>query len=125
MDISNFPPRREHVAILAGILKNIKEANLLEIATQVNAKALNVSLSINSYKPKPYVYLNFSSFDTLEAAKELSVAFCGKGLTWHPPNEAHTLCHVCGRSGCSPSVCNPHPTRKVDDRLNKLYSRFN
>ncbi|PKY30836.1 hypothetical protein RhiirB3_448131 [Rhizophagus irregularis] len=111
--------RREHVAILACIPKNIKEADLLEIATQVNAKALNVPLSINSYKPKPYVYLNFSSFDTLEAAKELFVAFCGKGLTWHPPNEAHTLCHVCGRSGCSPSVCNPCPTRKVDDRLNK------
>ncbi|GBC44321.2 hypothetical protein GLOIN_2v1785090 [Rhizophagus irregularis DAOM 181602=DAOM 197198] len=53
--------RREHVAILAGIPKNIKEADLLEIATQVNAKALNVPLSISSYKPKPYVYLNFSS----------------------------------------------------------------
>ncbi|PKK55910.1 hypothetical protein RhiirC2_722188, partial [Rhizophagus irregularis] len=52
-------------------------------------------------------------------------AFRGKGLTWHPPNEAHTLCHVCGCSGCSPSVCNPHPACKVDDRLNKLYSRFN
>ncbi|GBC25006.1 hypothetical protein GLOIN_2v1785090 [Rhizophagus irregularis DAOM 181602=DAOM 197198] len=117
--------RREHVAILAGIPKNIKEADLLEIATQVNAKALNVPLSISSYKLKPYVYLNFSSFESLEAAKEMTVAFCGKGLTWHPPNEAHTLYHVCGRSGCSPSVCSPRPTRKVDDRLNKLYSRFN
>ncbi|GET60070.1 hypothetical protein GLOIN_2v1785090 [Rhizophagus irregularis DAOM 181602=DAOM 197198] len=39
--------RREHVAILAGIPKNIKEADLLEIATQVNAKALNVPLSIS------------------------------------------------------------------------------
>ncbi|GET62832.1 RNA-directed DNA polymerase from mobile element jockey-like [Rhizophagus irregularis DAOM 181602=DAOM 197198] len=117
--------RREHVAILVGIPKNIKEADLLEIATQVNAKALNVPLSINSYKPKPYAYLNFSSFDTLEAAKEMTVAFRGKGLTWHPPNKAHTLCHVCGRPGCSPSVCNPRSTRKVDDRLNKLYSRFN
>ncbi|EXX60123.1 hypothetical protein GLOIN_2v1785090 [Rhizophagus irregularis DAOM 181602=DAOM 197198] len=117
--------RREHVAILAGIPKNIKEADLLDIASQVNAKALNVPLSINSYKPKPYAYLNFSSFDTLEAAKEMTVAFRGKGLTWHPPNEAHTLCHVCGHSGCSPSVCSPRPTRKVDDRLNKLYSRFN
>ncbi|EXX61814.1 hypothetical protein GLOIN_2v1785090 [Rhizophagus irregularis DAOM 181602=DAOM 197198] len=116
---------KEHVAILAGIPKNIKEADLLEIADQVNAKALNVPLSINSYKPKLYAYLNFSSFDTLEAAKEMTVAFRGKGLTWHPPNEAHTLCHVCGRPGCSPSVCNPHSTRKVDDRLNKLYSRFN
>ncbi|EXX60275.1 hypothetical protein RirG_181390 [Rhizophagus irregularis DAOM 197198w] len=122
---SQHNSRREHVAILAGIPKNIKEADLLEIATQVNAKALNVPLSINSYKPKPYVYLNFSSFDTLEATKELSVAFRGKGLTWHFPNEAHTLCYVCGRLGCSPSVCNPRPTCKVDDRLNKLYSRFN
>ncbi|PKK57571.1 hypothetical protein RhiirC2_797787 [Rhizophagus irregularis] len=117
--------RREHVAILAGIPKNIKDANLLEIATQVNAEALNIPLSINSYKPKPYAYLNFSSFDTLEAAKEMTVAFHGKGLMWHPPNEAHTLCHVCGRPGCSPSICNPRPTQKVDDRLDKLYSCFN
>ncbi|GET51104.1 hypothetical protein GLOIN_2v1785090 [Rhizophagus irregularis DAOM 181602=DAOM 197198] len=117
--------RREHVAILAGIPKNIKEADLLEIATQVNAKALNVPLSINSYKPKPYVYLNFSSFESLEAAKEMTVAFRGKGLTWHSPNDAQTLCHVCRRPGCSPSICNPRNTRKVDDRLNKLYSRFN
>ncbi|CAB4394212.1 unnamed protein product [Rhizophagus irregularis] len=117
--------RREHVAILAGIPKNIKEADLLEIATQVNAKALNVPLSINSYKPKPYVYLNFSSFESLEAAKEMTVAFRGKGLTWHPPNEAQILCHVCGRPGCSPSKCNPRTTQKVDDRFNKLYSRFN
>ncbi|GET52556.1 reverse transcriptase family protein [Rhizophagus irregularis DAOM 181602=DAOM 197198] len=117
--------RREHVAILAGIPKNIKEADLIEIATQVNAKALNVPLSISSYKPKPYVYLNFFSFESLEVAKEMTVAFRGKGLTWHPPNEAQTLCHVCGRPGCSPFVCNPRPTRKVDDRFNKLYSRFN
>ncbi|GBC19650.1 hypothetical protein GLOIN_2v1785090 [Rhizophagus irregularis DAOM 181602=DAOM 197198] len=116
---------REHVAILAGIPKNIKEADLLEIATQVNAKAFNVPLSISSYKPKPYVYLNFSSFESLEAAKEMTVAFRGKGLTWHPPNEAQTLCHVCGRPGCSPSVCNLRITQKVDDRLNKLYSCFN
>ncbi|GBC12176.2 hypothetical protein GLOIN_2v1770668 [Rhizophagus irregularis DAOM 181602=DAOM 197198] len=33
----------------------------------------------------------------------MTVAFRGKGLTWHPPNEAQTLCHVCGRPGCSPS----------------------
>ncbi|PKK55227.1 hypothetical protein RhiirC2_803032, partial [Rhizophagus irregularis] len=33
----------------------------------------------------------------------MTVAFRGKGLTWHPPNEAHTLCHVCGHLGCSPS----------------------
>ncbi|PKC50894.1 hypothetical protein RhiirA1_485078, partial [Rhizophagus irregularis] len=55
----------------------------------------------------------------------MTMAFCGKRLAWHPPNEAQTLCHVCGRPGISPSVCNPRTARKVDDRLNKLYSRFN
>ncbi|CAB4392053.1 unnamed protein product [Rhizophagus irregularis] len=107
---------REHVAILAGIPKNIKEADLLEIATQVNAKALNVPLSISSYKPKPYVYLNFSSFESLEAAKEMTVAFCGKGLTWHPPNEAQNLCHVCGR--CNPRYRDDHVTGRIISRNN-------
>ncbi|EXX64486.1 hypothetical protein GLOIN_2v1785090 [Rhizophagus irregularis DAOM 181602=DAOM 197198] len=110
---------------LLAFQKNIREADLLEIANQVNAKALNVPLSISSYKPKPYVYMNFSSFDTLEAAKEMTVAFRGKGLMWHPPNDAHTLCHVCESPGCFLSVCNPRFTRKVNDRLTKLYSCFN
>ncbi|GBC19207.1 hypothetical protein GLOIN_2v1785090 [Rhizophagus irregularis DAOM 181602=DAOM 197198] len=120
--------RREHVAIFAGIPKNIKEADLLEIATQVNAKALNVPLSISSYKPKPYVYLNFSSFESLEAAKEMTVAFRDKGLTWHPPNEAHTLCHVCGRSGCSPSSntsCPNTPRSSNRTNNNNINSRNN
>ncbi|CAB4423684.1 unnamed protein product [Rhizophagus irregularis] len=117
--------RREHVAILAGIPKNIKEADLLEIASQVNAKAINIPLSYNSYKLKPYAYFNFSSFENLEAAKELTVAFRGKGLSWHSHNEARELCHVCGRHGCSPSKCSPRPAKKTNDRLNKLYTRFN
>ncbi|PKY54751.1 hypothetical protein RhiirA4_426991 [Rhizophagus irregularis] len=104
--------RREHVAILAGIPKNIKEADLLEIASQVNAKAINIPLSYNSYKPKPYAYFNFASFENLEAAKELTVAFRGKGLAWHSPDEAKNLCHS-------------QPARKTNDRLNKLYTRFN
>ncbi|EXX62751.1 hypothetical protein RirG_158840 [Rhizophagus irregularis DAOM 197198w] len=88
--------RREHVAIFAGIPKNIKEADLLKIALHVNAKAINIPLSYNSYKPKPYAYLNFSSFESLKAAKELTIAFRNKGLSWHSPNEAKNLCHVYG-----------------------------
>ncbi|PKY62466.1 hypothetical protein RhiirA4_488968, partial [Rhizophagus irregularis] len=93
--------------------------------SQVNAKAINIPLSYNSYKPKPYAYFNFSSFENLEAAKELTIAFRGKGLSWHSPNEARELCHVCGRHGCSPSKCSPRPAKKTNDRLNKLYTRFN
>uniref|UniRef100_U9TJ79 RRM domain-containing protein n=1 Tax=Rhizophagus irregularis (strain DAOM 181602 / DAOM 197198 / MUCL 43194) TaxID=747089 RepID=U9TJ79_RHIID len=70
----------EHVAIFAGIPKNIKEADLLKIALHVNAKAINIPLSYNSYKPKPYAYLNFSSFESLKAAKELTIAFRNKDV---------------------------------------------
>uniref|UniRef100_U9U8V4 RRM domain-containing protein n=1 Tax=Rhizophagus irregularis (strain DAOM 181602 / DAOM 197198 / MUCL 43194) TaxID=747089 RepID=U9U8V4_RHIID len=115
----------EHVAILAGILKNIKEADLLKIASQVNAKAVNIPFSYNSYKLKPYAYLNFSSFESLEVAKELTIAFRNKGLTWHSLNEARNLCHVCGRHGCSPSTCSLRPAQTTNDRLDKLYSQFN
>ncbi|PKY52545.1 hypothetical protein RhiirA4_470232 [Rhizophagus irregularis] len=116
---------REHVAILASIPKNIKEADLLEIASQVHAKAVNIPLSYNSYKPKPYAYFNFASFENLEAAKELTIAFRGRGLSWHPPNEARELCHVCGRHGCSLTKCSIRLAKKTNDRLNKLYTRFN
>ncbi|PKC09404.1 hypothetical protein RhiirA5_415722 [Rhizophagus irregularis] len=46
-------------------------------------------------------------------------------LTWHSPNDAKDLCHVCGRHGCSPSVCSPRPARKTNDRLDKLYTQSN
>ncbi|GBC25012.2 hypothetical protein GLOIN_2v1785090 [Rhizophagus irregularis DAOM 181602=DAOM 197198] len=74
--------RREHVTILAGIPKNIKEADLLEIATQVNAKALNVP------------------FLSIPTSPNLI-----KGLTWHPPNEAHTVV------GLDVGLATAHPPR--------------
>ncbi|PKK59736.1 hypothetical protein RhiirC2_794403 [Rhizophagus irregularis] len=57
--------QRHHVAVLASISKNIKEADLADIATQVSAKAINIPLSYTSYKPKPYVYMNFFSIISL------------------------------------------------------------
>ncbi|PKY54775.1 hypothetical protein RhiirA4_473771 [Rhizophagus irregularis] len=66
--------RRHYVAVLVGIPKNIKEADLTDIANQVSAKAINIPLSFTSYKPKPYVYMNFFSQETLDAALELTVA---------------------------------------------------
>jgi hypothetical protein len=116
--------RRQYVAVLAGIPKNIKEADLTDIANQVSAKAINIPLSFTSYKPKPYVYMNFFSQETLDAAKELTVSFRNRSLTWHSPDQVKNLCHVCGRLGCSPSQCSPRPTNKTSTQLDKLYSRF-
>ncbi|PKY45570.1 hypothetical protein RhiirA4_460190, partial [Rhizophagus irregularis] len=90
--------RRQYVAVLAGIPKNIKEPDLTDIANQVSAKAINIPLSFTSYKPKPYVYMNFFSQETLDAAKELTVSFRNRGLTRHSSDQVKNLCHVCGRS---------------------------
>ncbi|PKC01452.1 hypothetical protein RhiirA5_381717 [Rhizophagus irregularis] len=87
--------RRQHVAVLAGIPKNIK-ADLADIANQILAKAINISLSYTSYKPKPYVYMNFFSQETLDSALELTVSFKNRGLTWHSSNDVKNLCHMCG-----------------------------
>ncbi|CAB4416198.1 unnamed protein product [Rhizophagus irregularis] len=116
--------RRQYVAVLAGIPKNIKEADLTDIANQVSAKAINIPLSFTSYKPKPYVYMNFFSQETLDAAKELTVSFRSRGLTWHSPDDVKNLCHVCDRHGCSPSQCSPRLAKKTSTQLDKLYSRF-
>ncbi|PKY61471.1 hypothetical protein RhiirA4_486501 [Rhizophagus irregularis] len=109
---------------LRNSLRNIKEADLTDIANQVSAKAINIPLSFTSYKPKPYVYMNFFSQETLDAAKELTVSFRNRGLTWHSPDQVKNLCHVCGRCGCSPSQCSPRPAKKTSTQLDKLYSRF-
>ncbi|PKY38228.1 hypothetical protein RhiirA4_414004 [Rhizophagus irregularis] len=68
--------------------------------------------------------MNFFSQETLDAAKELTVSFRNRGLTWHSPDEVKNLCHVCGRHGCSPSQCSLRPTKKTSTQLDKLYSRF-
>ncbi|PKY51754.1 hypothetical protein RhiirA4_468978 [Rhizophagus irregularis] len=68
--------------------------------------------------------MNFFSQETLDAAKELTVSFRNRGLTWHSPDQVKNLCHVCGRLGCSPSQCSPRPAKKTSTQLDKLYSRF-
>ncbi|GBC34620.2 hypothetical protein GLOIN_2v1785090 [Rhizophagus irregularis DAOM 181602=DAOM 197198] len=93
--------RRQHVAVLAGIPKNIK-ADLADIANQISAKAINIPLSYTSYKPKPYVYMNFFSQETLNSALELTVSFKNRGLTWHSSNDVKNLCHITGpQKGCA------------------------
>jgi hypothetical protein len=97
--------RRLHVALLASLPKNTVAADLVDIAESVNAKCINVPLSLNSYHPKPYAYLTFKDETVKEAAMDISCAFKGVSLTWHEPNQANSLCHICGRPNCSPDTC--------------------
>ncbi|PKC07665.1 hypothetical protein RhiirA5_417941 [Rhizophagus irregularis] len=83
--------RRQYVAVLAGIPKNIKKADLTDIANQVSTKAINIPLSYTFYKLKPYVYINFFSQETLDSALKLTVSFKNQGLTWHLPDQLDKL----------------------------------
>jgi hypothetical protein len=84
------------------------------------------------YRPKPYAYLTFKDETVKEAAIDISCAFKSVSLTWYQPDQANSLCHICGRPNCSPDTCSKSnswrssSTKQVkDDRLNKLYARFN
>ncbi|GBC18613.2 hypothetical protein GLOIN_2v1785090 [Rhizophagus irregularis DAOM 181602=DAOM 197198] len=60
--------RRAHVALLAGLPRGSVAADLSEIAEEVSAKSVNIPFSYNSYNPKPYAYVHFSSAATKESA---------------------------------------------------------
>ncbi|EXX58122.1 hypothetical protein RirG_200870 [Rhizophagus irregularis DAOM 197198w] len=65
---------RKHVALLTQLPANTKDIDLTPLFWQLNAKAVNVPLSFNSYKPKWWAYVTFGSQELLDAAIEKTVA---------------------------------------------------
>ncbi|PKY54466.1 hypothetical protein RhiirA4_473294 [Rhizophagus irregularis] len=65
--------RYAHVALLAGLSRDSVAADLTEIAEEISAKSVNIPFSYNSYNPKPYAYIHFSSAATKESAMALLV----------------------------------------------------
>ncbi|PKY54387.1 hypothetical protein RhiirA4_473186, partial [Rhizophagus irregularis] len=122
--------QRAHVALLAGLPRGSVAADLNEIAEEISAKSINISFSYNSYTPKPYAYVHFSSAATKESAMGITCALKNIGLTWHEPNEVSSLCHRCGRPGCNPDKCassraprRPSQPWSNNDKLRELYNK--
>ncbi|PKC56715.1 hypothetical protein RhiirA1_401929, partial [Rhizophagus irregularis] len=122
--------RRAHVALLAGLPRGSVAADLSEIAEEVSAKSVNIPFSYNSYNPKPYAYVHFSSAATKESAMGITCALKSIGLTWHEPTEVSSLCHCCGRPGCTPDRCassrapqRPSCLWSSNDKLRELYNK--
>ncbi|PKC53689.1 hypothetical protein RhiirA1_478764 [Rhizophagus irregularis] len=80
---------------------NVKDINLAPLTQNLGAKAVNVPLSLNSYKPKRWVYITFNSQETMDAAIEQTVSFQGKVLSWSSPDNTNKLCHRCGNSNAN------------------------
>ncbi|CAB4415498.1 unnamed protein product [Rhizophagus irregularis] len=122
--------RRAHVALLARLPRGSVAADLNEIAEEISAKSVNIPFSYNSYNPKPYAYIHFSSAANKESAMGISCALKNIGLTWHEPTEVSSLCHHCGRPGCNPEKCassrapqRPSRPWSSNDKLRELYNK--
>ncbi|GBC09973.1 hypothetical protein RclHR1_09240007 [Rhizophagus clarus] len=96
--------------------------------SDLGAKAVNVPLSLNSYKPKRWAYVTFNSQETMDAAMEQIIGFRGHTLQWNLPDNTNKLCHRCGKLGCAPNQC---PSRQERGRTRgrnlvaALKERFN
>ncbi|GBC00310.1 hypothetical protein RclHR1_38070001 [Rhizophagus clarus] len=55
---------REFVAMLTQLPPNTKDIDLAPLTRDLGAKAVNVPLSLNSYKPKRWAYVTFNSQET-------------------------------------------------------------
>ncbi|GBB98637.1 hypothetical protein RclHR1_32880002 [Rhizophagus clarus] len=120
--------RREFVATLTQLPPNTKDIDLAPLTRDLGAKAVNVPLSLNSYKPKRWAYVTFNSQETMDAAMEQIIGFRGHTLQWNLPNNTNKLCHRCGKLGCAPTQC---PSRQERGRtrgrnpMAVLKERFN
>ncbi|GBC30518.1 hypothetical protein GLOIN_2v1877187 [Rhizophagus irregularis DAOM 181602=DAOM 197198] len=120
--------RREFVAIFSGLPANTKDIHLAPLVKEHGAKAINIPLSLNSYKPKPWAYVTFNSQATMDAAIEQTIGFQGRTLRWGTPNDSKALCHRCGKLGCAPTSCPLNQRRgrsRTRDPVAALKERFN
>ncbi|PKY35379.1 hypothetical protein RhiirB3_456108 [Rhizophagus irregularis] len=77
--------RREFMAILSGLPANTKDIHLAPLVKEHRAKAINIPLSLNLYKPKLWAYVTFNLQATMDAAMEQTIGFQGRTLRWvHP-----------------------------------------
>ncbi|GBB86685.1 hypothetical protein RclHR1_13070005 [Rhizophagus clarus] len=103
--------RRAFVATLTQLPPNTKDIDLASLTRDLGAKAVNVPLSLNSYKSKRWAYVTFNSQETMDAAMEQVIGFRGYTLQWNLPDNTNKLCHRCGKLGCAPTQCPSHQDR--------------
>ncbi|GBC36404.1 hypothetical protein GLOIN_2v1766278 [Rhizophagus irregularis DAOM 181602=DAOM 197198] len=120
--------RRAFVAVLSELPANTKDIHLAPLVKEHGAKAINIPLSLNSYKPKPWAYVTFNSQETMDAAIEQTIGFQGRTLRWGTSNDSKALCHRCGKLGCAPTSCSLNQCRgrsRTRDPVAALKERFN
>ncbi|PKY34991.1 hypothetical protein RhiirB3_455246 [Rhizophagus irregularis] len=75
---------REFVTVLSQLPPNTKDVHLAPLVRAIGAMAINIPLSLNSYKPKRWAYITFKSQQMMDSAMEQSVALQGRSCTHNP-----------------------------------------
>ncbi|GBB94537.1 hypothetical protein RclHR1_23770002 [Rhizophagus clarus] len=78
--------RRAFVATLTQLPPNTKDIDLAPLTKRFGAKAVNVPLSLNSYKPKRWAYVTFNSQETMDAAMEQIIGSRSRSRSKGPGN---------------------------------------
>ncbi|PKB99946.1 hypothetical protein RhiirA5_403424 [Rhizophagus irregularis] len=120
--------RREFVAVLSQLPPNTKDVHLAPLVRAVGAMAVNIPLSLNSYKPKRWAYITFKSQQMMDTAMEQSIALQGHRFQWELPENTNKLCHRCGKLGCAPTACPLNNSRcrsRTRNPVAHLKERFN
>ncbi|GBC33020.2 hypothetical protein GLOIN_2v1877187 [Rhizophagus irregularis DAOM 181602=DAOM 197198] len=120
--------RREFIAVLSQLPPNTKDVHLAPLVRAIGAMAVNIPLSLNSYKPKRWAYITFKSQQMMDTAMEQSIALQGHRLQWELPENTNKLCHRCGKLGCAPTACplnNSRGRSRTRNPVAHLKERFN
>jgi hypothetical protein len=120
--------RREFVAVLSQLPANTKDVHLAPLVRDIGAMAVNIPLSLNSYKPKRWAYITFRSQQMMDSAMEQTIALQGQTLQWELPANTKQLCHRCGKLGCAPTAClmnNSRGRSRTRNPVAHLKERFN
>ncbi|GBB83881.1 hypothetical protein RclHR1_10550001 [Rhizophagus clarus] len=97
--------RRAFVTTLTQLPPNTKDIDLAPLIRELGAKAVNIPLSLNSYKSKRWAYITFPSQELMDAAMEQLISYQGHTLQWNLPDNTNKLYHRCGKLGCAPNQC--------------------
>ncbi|PKY31320.1 hypothetical protein RhiirB3_448867 [Rhizophagus irregularis] len=107
---------------------NTKDVHLAPLIRAIGAMAINIPLSLNSYKPKRWAYITFKSQQMMDTAMEQSIALQGHRLQWELPENTNKLCHRYGKLGCAPTACplnNSRGRSRTRNPVAYLKERFN
>src|SRR6266480_738166 len=102
--------RSEHTAVLRNLPRRTQATDLMRLFSSVNAAAMSLPRFANE-NPKTWVYINFTSIETMQAALESAPVLNGRQLIWAKPEDVKTFCPRCSSPAHRAQDCDDAASR--------------